>query len=101
VTLDRARLQARVNFIFQVPVHRVLTVGAVSNEVTSWWMVRSLFQVDLCAVLLHTLVSLTQDWVEWLRKLLLVVEPGNVGTHDILHTLDRIRAIRSLRHVDW
>ena len=61
----------------------------------------SLLYEELASAGQLALVSLSEDRVEWLAEDLFVEEPGEVGTHHVLHALHGVIRHGCLCHVDW
>lgn len=76
-------------------------VWPLLHHVGHWRVMRHLLHVDLSAVIVHALVSLTEHWVQRLVESVARVQERQRARHDELHTLDRIGCHRSCGHVSW
>ena len=99
-TVDRARLQAQVDGVLQVALHRKIAVGSVGYEVTPRGVMASLLKVELGAVLPMGLIRFSKNGVERLREELVKELPTEVGRHHELEPLHGIRRVRSSIHVN-
>ena len=78
----------------------VVLVGALNQKVRDGWMMTSLFHINHRAILANSLVSLTENRVQWLLENLLLVEEGHVVGHEQLHTLHWVLNRSSLVQVN-
>lgn len=103
-----ATLNNKVNWI-HVSFWREWTVAPPSVQIVRpglkhigyWRVVTYLFHVDLSAVIMFTLIRLTQNRVQWFIESMTCIQKAQATRHNELHSLHWVCCQSSSIHVSW
>ena len=83
-------LYSGIDFHVHVPITFPIVIGTFEKIMRSRWMVRSLLEINLSAILSISLESFTKNWVERLLKLMTIEGVTQFGTHEMFHSFYRV-----------